>query len=215
MESEMDSVQAERQTVYGDPTSNHRGIGKHWAAVLRPWWRHLKRWGDLPEHVVCLMLSLLKDNRKRLGYKHDNYLDGVVYQRFAERMQESYDGPRPDGEMFDRYEGIERIYVAGPLTTGGGDRESNYRKAIEVAVSLMAKGHDVVCPHAATVPVEDAGAAYPHDRWMRLDLGLIYHWATAIYFIGPSVGANMELALAEELGLRVYRSLDEVRPAVV
>lgn len=109
-----------------------------------------------------------------------------------------------------------RIYVAGPYSAPTRDGvEANIQRAMRTAASCMFRGHDAHCPHTATDPIEQYATAYhkgwlDYERWMRLDFGLIRHWATALFYIAPSPGTDRELALAEELGLTVFRSLDEV-----
>jgi hypothetical protein len=113
-----------------------------------------------------------------------------------------------------------RIYIAGPYSapTRAGV-EVNIHEAMLAAHFCMAMGHDAHCPHTATDPIarfndvfvsqgEPTGIDY--ERWMRLDLGILRSWASALFLIAPSPGANRELALAEELGLRIFRSHDEV-----
>lgn len=109
-----------------------------------------------------------------------------------------------------------RIYVAGPLTNPSVFGEfQNVKRASEVGVALMGKGHDVFVPHAATWPLELLGAHHPHQRWLDMDFGIMKAWATALYLIGSSPGADAELELAESLGLPVFHSLDEVPDARV
>lgn len=110
-----------------------------------------------------------------------------------------------------------RIYVAGPYSapTRGGV-ENNIRKATIATHRCMRLGHDAHCPHAATDHIEVydkqaySHAALGYEDYMRLDFGLIRYWATALLYLASSPGADRELALAEELGLVIFRSVDEV-----
>ena len=45
---------------------------------------------------------------------------------------------------------------------------------------------------------------------MDLDLSIIDAWASALFYMAPSLGADVELARAEENGLVIFRSLEEV-----
>ena len=101
-----------------------------------------------------------------------------------------------------------RIYVAGPYsaqTTGG--RMRNSERASAIGLALMKKGHLAHVPHTAT---QWWHSLLPYESFMALDLSLIGHWATALYFIGPSPGANRERAYAEKLGMPIFTSLDGV-----
>lgn len=112
-----------------------------------------------------------------------------------------------------------RIYIAGPYSHPyRAGVLSNINAAVHAAAVCMARGHDALCPHAASDPVDQHLRNTEHghldyERWMRLDFGLIRHWATAILYIGPSPGADRELALATELGLTVFRSIAEIPDA--
>lgn len=103
-----------------------------------------------------------------------------------------------------------RIYVAGPFSAETRAAEwLNIMRANEVASALAKKGHLVHVPHTATAFLHrEAGIGY--EWFMALDLSIIRKWATDLYFIGPSPGANRELALARELNLRVWHDTDGV-----
>ena len=101
------------------------------------------------------------------------------------------------------------IYLAGPLS---GVEHLNVAKALEVAVKIIQRGHVPIVPHLSvyTNTVAHAmGVDVPYERWMAMDLQLV-RVCDALLFMGPSPGADHELALAEKLGLPVYRSLDEI-----
>ncbi|KKN23742.1 hypothetical protein LCGC14_0901760 [marine sediment metagenome] len=101
-----------------------------------------------------------------------------------------------------------RVYVAGPFSAdSGGSRFSNRCRAENAGRDIMLRGHDAHVPHAATAHLH---GEYPYERFMRLDFGIIERWANALYYIGPSPGADRELELAEKLGLLIFKSLAEV-----
>lgn len=102
-----------------------------------------------------------------------------------------------------------RIYVAGPYTGDGTRRAklANIRRAVNVGRELFRKGHHPHVPHAATDFLDGHGT---WDDFMRLDLELIERWASALFYLGPSPGADRELAFAKRLGLKVFTALDEV-----
>lgn len=110
------------------------------------------------------------------------------------------------------YDVRERIYVAGPFSAPSFDGViRNVREATDTGLALAKKGHLVHVPHGATMPWH---RKLPYEYFMELDFSLIEKWATALFFVGSSPGADRELKRAQELGLKIYRSLDEV-PNVV
>lgn len=85
------AVSVERRKVYGDPEQNHRGIAMSWAGLLQPWAAMIAGLRPIPPHVVALMMSALKNNRKRVVFHEDNYIDAKVYDAFAQKWQKEYD----------------------------------------------------------------------------------------------------------------------------
>lgn len=115
-----------------------------------------------------------------------------------------------------------RIYIAGPycpinttLHDASRIAQRNVDRAIEVFHKLKAKGHHPFVPHLShyihihPTSLEDYG-----DWWYGYDLTFIYNWANALYYIAPSRGADLELSLAQKLGLDIFYSVDEV-PIIV
>lgn len=220
-------LRAGRGTVYGDPRENHKGIAAMWAVLLQPHAEAISRGEPIPEWTVSLLMAALKLDRMRLAYHRDNYDDALLYLSFTERWQRDWKAP-VDGRAYALANAHPsgaplRIYVAGPFTGGpcawGMDctcfsktdcvaqRNLNIHEAKAVTKLLMALGHQVHCPHAAT---EFLHGEFDNERFMELDLGIIERWANALYFIGPSPGANRERELAVKLGLPVFTHLDQV-----
>jgi hypothetical protein len=204
--SEVEQVKHDRQTIYGDPRENHTGIAQAWAGILQPWHEEIRRGDALPPHVVALLMVLLKANRMRRVFHKDNYVDARAYMDFAQEWQQQ---SPPPSSMARTY---HRIYLAHPYTAPTlAEREFNTHHAAEVAAALMAKGHDVHSPLNATHPVDQINpGAIDYERWMRLDLGIIERWATAIYAAGDSPGVRREVALAKRYGLPVWTRMEEV-----
>lgn len=77
----LDEIKAQRQKVYGDPFTNHRGIAMAWAALLQPYWQQIRDMEPLPPHQVALMMGSLKLLRMRMPdvFHADNYDDLAVY----------------------------------------------------------------------------------------------------------------------------------------
>ena len=102
------------------------------------------------------------------------------------------------------------IYVAGPLS---GDVAANVRRAMEAGITLMRRGHHPMVPHLTQflddLVTSGGGEPIPYERWMALDFAWLER-ADAILHLAPSPGADRELAFAEERGLRVFRSVEDV-----
>lgn len=81
------AIRAERGKVYGEPRANHQGIAMMWAPMLEPHWQAIKDQKPLPEHVVALLMALLKIDRMRLTFHADNYDDCANYLGFARQWQ--------------------------------------------------------------------------------------------------------------------------------
>jgi hypothetical protein len=112
----------------------------------------------------------------------------------------------------------ERIYIAGPycpkdcsLHDAARIAQHNTDKAIEIANALIEKGHFVFVPHLSHyIHVHYSCKKDYGYFWYEEDNTFLKTWATALFYISPSKGADMELELAKELGFKIYYSLDEV-----
>lgn len=106
--------------------------------------------------------------------------------------------------------GRMRFYVAGPFSAETRAQEwVNVMRANAIGSAIARKGHLAHVPHAATAFMHlERGIDY--EWYMTLDLSIIRAWATDLFFIASSPGANRELALANELGLRVWHDIDSV-----
>lgn len=101
-----------------------------------------------------------------------------------------------------------RIYVCGPITNKSDpdQQNRNFVTGRIVSKALEDKGHLMFSPFR----YESDCTPEQYGTLMQLDLSIIREWATALYFIGHSRGADRELALAEELGLTIIHDIDEV-----
>jgi len=111
-----------------------------------------------------------------------------------------------------------RIYVAGPYTPrrcslhdAARIAQHNVDRAIEVAVQLIEKGHYVYIPHLTHyIHIHRSCNRDYGEYYYELDLSFLIYWANSLYYIAPSEGSDRELRLAEDLGYRIFRSIDEV-----
>jgi hypothetical protein len=108
------------------------------------------------------------------------------------------------------------IYVSGPYAASPGAEpcarkaavRANIERANEVGLELARMGHVPLVPHTMMAGWED-DHGLPRERTMEL----CHRWVErcdAIYVIGPSPGADSELALATARGMAVFRTLVDV-----
>ncbi len=90
-----------------------------------------------------------------------------------------------------------RIYIAGPMT---GYEGMNYKKFLSMAEDIKIMGHEPV--HTADMPEGLEYEDYMTESLKRLEtcegIMLLYGWE-------DSVGANIELEKAKELGLKIFK----------
>jgi len=109
--------------------------------------------------------------------------------------------------------GVERIYVAGPISADTDeDVQANYRRGQEIGEQLRQLGHMVFVPHNYVLLYRGSHRLPQdvYDQLLTFDFSIIENWATALYFIAPSPGANRERVLAEKLGLKIFSDISDV-----
>ncbi len=111
-----------------------------------------------------------------------------------------------------------RIFVCGPLSAPlPSTRALNVARALSASVELIRRGHEPFCPHAGHyMDIVAAGNGMPisYDRWMRWCAAWL-PLCHAILFLGPSPGADRELAQALDLGLLIYDRVEDVPDASI
>ncbi len=100
-----------------------------------------------------------------------------------------------------------RIYISGPLTSSGSVLD-NLARAMDAARALIAAGFAPFCPHL-TYHV-DPGGEYPHDLWMEIELPWVAVADALLRLPGESLGADLEVARAEALGIPVFTSVADL-----
>lgn len=108
-----------------------------------------------------------------------------------------------------------RIFVAGPYSGTVEEAHKNVCWAMTIATELLHRGHEPFVPHLShfwhLAQVEEE-ATCSYERWMQWTLTWLAR-CDALFYLGPSPGADRELARAIELKLPIYRSLAEVPDA--
>jgi len=97
------------------------------------------------------------------------------------------------------------VFISGPYS---GDVEENVRKALEAADSLMALGYVPYVPHLCHYWELKSHKSY--EEWNCY----FNKWLTICDYVlrlpGESSGADAEVKLANELGIRVVDSIDSL-----
>jgi hypothetical protein len=106
------------------------------------------------------------------------------------------------------------IYIAGPYSAPSlEERETNTRKAMDMFLSILSKGHYPVCPHLLhylhEYNKEQTGTEIPYQVWIDLDKQYLSR-CDAILYMAPSPGADGELRFAKRCGKIVFRNLEEI-----
>lgn len=106
-----------------------------------------------------------------------------------------------------------KIYCAGPYSADTEvGRLDNVKKAFDVALVLMKKGHYPYIPHLShflDVYAQEKEINLSWEYWMQFDDAWVLG-CDALFYIASSRGADIELARAKELGIKIFTSLDEV-----
>jgi hypothetical protein len=107
----------------------------------------------------------------------------------------------------------ERIYMASPYTAPTVEERSLNTGAVMVdALRIMLKGHAPFVPHLTHYLDQMAlqmGIHLDWTFWMAYDDAWLQVCDSFLYR-KPSRGADIELAKAQERGLKIYRSFEEI-----
>ena len=102
-----------------------------------------------------------------------------------------------------------KIYLAGPYSAPTlKEREANVSRAISIGISLYKKGHFPFISHLSHF-VDICTKKLKWEDYMQCDLAWL-EVADAMFFMGHSPGADVELIRAEYHGLQIFYSLDDV-----
>lgn len=102
---------------------------------------------------------------------------------------------------------IPMIYLAGPITKP--EPMENVHDAVVIATQLLDSGLVVpFVPH--TTALWHMITPRPYEVWMAYDFAVIEHCAAVLRIDGESMGADREVAHADNLGIPVFYSVDEL-----
>ena len=99
-----------------------------------------------------------------------------------------------------------KIYIAGQYTIG--DPAVNVKRAIDAAEKVSALGHIPFIPHLTHF----WHMIHPHEYefWMMQDIEWLKVCDAILRLPGESTGADREVGIAQELGLRLFFSIENV-----
>ena len=99
-----------------------------------------------------------------------------------------------------------KVYIAGPYTKG--DVVLNVRWAILIADQVLERGHVPYVPHLTHF----WHLLVPHtwETWLALDLEWLRDCDVVLRLPGESVGADLEVAEALKLGIRVVYRIEDL-----
>lgn len=99
-----------------------------------------------------------------------------------------------------------RVYVAGPITKG--DRYLNIHTAIMAGRDLVQAGLAPLVPHLTCFM--DPNDFLTWEAWLAVDEAFIVTCAAVLRLPGESKGADRETAFAQDLGIPIFHSVEEV-----
>ena len=106
-----------------------------------------------------------------------------------------------------------KIYVAGPYTGQTKEEiEENVRKAMEAGLKIWKKGHFPYIPHLTHWPdilAKELGIDMDWPDYMSWHAPWVDH-CDALFLLGESKGALLELNRAKERGKTVFHTLEEI-----
>lgn len=101
----------------------------------------------------------------------------------------------------------KRVYIASPYTNG--DVAVNVRRQLETAHKIMDLGHIPVVP--LFCHFQHMLFPRPYKDWLALGLEQVRSCDVVLRLDGHSPGADTETAFANELGIPVVCSIDEIK----
>ena len=108
-----------------------------------------------------------------------------------------------------------RIYIAGPYSASTDEqRRNNVNAAKDAGIFLVQRGHYPFIPHLTHYVDErtiEIGTVLTWEDYIRWDLEWL-KMCEAFLYMGNSPGANIELKAAQEQGLPIYYTVDDIPP---
>ena len=109
-----------------------------------------------------------------------------------------------------------KIYVAGPYTPTNGDSHdaariayANTKRAIQAGIALIEKGQIPFIPHLTHFIHLETDKPLPKEFYYEYDMAWL-KCCDALLYLGSSEGADKERKWAEQNGLMIFESLNDV-----
>ncbi len=99
-----------------------------------------------------------------------------------------------------------RVYVAGPYSSG--NMAANVRNAVAAGHRLLTLGFAPLVPHLTHF--FDLMHEHPYEDWLQMDLAWVTVAEAVLRLPGVSAGADRETALALQLGIPVFTSIEAI-----
>ena len=96
------------------------------------------------------------------------------------------------------------VYISAPYTKG--DVAENIHKVVTIANEVYSHGYLPFVPHLTHL--WHLITPKPHEFWMELDLRMLANCDALLRVPGDSIGADIEVAKAYELGIPTFFSID-------
>ena len=106
--------------------------------------------------------------------------------------------------------GIEVVYIAGPLSArpGGRTQIQNVHRAIKALHELADRGFAPLCPHL--FHYADVQASRDYEEWMSIDFALLRKCDALFRLEGESSGADREVEQARLWEIPIACSFEEL-----
>ena len=105
------------------------------------------------------------------------------------------------------------IYVAGPYTANQREEiDSNVNRAIDVGIEIFNKGHFPYVPHLTDLVdkrAKEVGMEMSWSDFMAWDAPWL-EVCDALFFVGESKGANIELEKARRMGKTIFFCSEDI-----
>ena len=99
-----------------------------------------------------------------------------------------------------------KVYIASPYTKG--DVALNVKAQIDTASEIVSAGHTPFWPLSSHFL--HMAHPQPYERWMELDLEWLLVCDMVLRLPGESAGADREVKLAQEHGIKVVHGMGEL-----
>lgn len=103
-----------------------------------------------------------------------------------------------------------KVYIAGPMSKG--DAAEHFCEAMKAYRDLIRNGYAPMCPQltwfaSPFMRCPLSGSELEHSDWLAVDLPWVLASDAVLRLPGESVGADMEVAAAQEHGIPVFTDI--------